>query len=501
MTVRLLRSAETRFLSNDNRISSAEADQLVQITADFGGVSPGERRELTAMLSRDLMDAGARAKIEALLNQVTPPPTPSGSVVRQQLGTNSGQLTDDQLFFGRDGSVSSQAGITPYTRSYDAIKQGPLRQRHGSRAPESIALSSTELSALRAQSPGASLDKAARLFGFQDAAFEAMATSPEFFDEKAEDWWGKCHAWSWSALDNWVNSHVDVEGPPGQQGVWLGGQWLSRADLGNWMMAVADKISLNSSNVLFDSQLSADDLLKGIRQYMMENGGGVVADVHNDAKEGSREVWNQPFSGGSMDVRTLSGSAAQGVLDVARRDGVTGGTQVKLVKAVGTYGVEISDSHEGAPGRATKTWNVYAVTDSSGKMLKAYEADNAALRSVTGLPTRETDNIPEYFWKPRMDAVADVLAGRPNAVVDRDNNGREFRFFVEKFLKSGVPGTTRSAFEAKIRALPSGPLSSATVAQLRTDFAGVANAYSPQQWERTFGSRGLRSADFGAAWR
>ncbi len=505
MTVRLLQSAETRFLNNDNTITASEMGELLETAADFGTVSTAERATLAQILQRnaDRMEPEARANLEAFLaNAPAAPPEARAvaGVVSQRLGNNPSQLSDDALFFARDGKVESEAGINPFTRSFDSIKNGVLRTAHGSRAPESTVLSAGELTELRAQKPGASLDRAAKLFGLDSPQFEAMSTKPDFYDPNAKAWWGKCHAWSWSAMDNWVNSKVDVEGPAGRRGLWLGGQWLSRADLGNWMMAVADKISLNSANVLFDNDVTASDLLKGMRQFMMEGGGGVVSDIHNDKKKGTEEVWNQPFKAGSMESKALTGPAADSILAQAKKDGITNGTTVRLVKAVGTYGVEVGDGHEDTPGFSRKNWNIYVVTNNSGQMLTAYEADNAKMKALGGLPTTYSDDLPEYFWKPRMDALADVLAGRPNQVVDNDVNGDEFRFFVNKLLKLGVPGTSRTQFEEKVKSLGDGAIPAATAAQLKSEFPGIANAYSPQQWEKAFGSRGLTSRAFGAAW-
>src|SRR5207302_1493613 len=132
---------------------------------------------------------------------------------------------------------------------------GPLRNRHGSQAPASSVLSADEQTAVRASTPGAALDSAAKLFG-ASTGFDKMANDPNFYNPQAEGWWGKCHAWSWSSLSAKIDKMVDIDGPEGQKGIWIGGQWMSRADLGDWMMGVADTVALSDPSQ-FKSNLTA----------------------------------------------------------------------------------------------------------------------------------------------------------------------------------------------------------------------------------------------------
>jgi hypothetical protein len=282
--------------------------------------------------------------------------------------------------------------------------------------------------------------------------------------------------------------------------VWIGGQWLSRADLGNWMMATADVIAINDPQTMFKGELTASELVKGTTQFMMNDGGGVVADVFNDKKKGHKEVWNQPFVSADLTSHALTGSSAQHLLELARREGVSGGTAVKQVTIVGRYGVEQNDGWEGPPGMSSKTWTLYAVTDSSGKMLTAYMADDKKLDRVGPLPTRATDDLPDYFWKPKLQAIDDVLAGRANWNVETDAHGAEFKFFVGTVLTKGVPGTVRAGFEAELNATPPGPLDATTAQRLAQRYPGVANAYSPTQWKALLEPRGLDAKRFGASW-
>jgi hypothetical protein len=420
-------------------------------------------------------------------------------VVSTKLGSNAGSLSDDTVFFGKDGTIKGESGVTPWTRSYDSTKEGPLRNHHGSDAPDTGAISAAELAKLRASTPGTSLDEASKIFG-GPGGFEKMANSKEFYDTSAQFWEGKCHAWTWSSLNAWIDTHVDVNGPEGGKGLWIGGQWMSRADLGNWMMATADHISVNENAQLFAPHPGAEDLVKATTQFMMNKGGGVIADVYNDKKHNNEyQVWNQPFVSAAMDTTTLTGDTAKKILDIAKADGATG-TTVKKVAITGTYGVEASDDYEGPSNQTAKNWNVYVVTDASGKMVKAYMADDDKLKNVSGLPTNYSDETPDYFWKPSGKSIDDVLAGRSNSTVDSDALGPQFKFFIGTVLAKGVTGETRTAFEKAVKALPAGQIPADKAAALVNQFKGVANAYSPEQWQATFGSRGLDKKLFGAAY-
>ncbi len=402
------------------------------------------------------------------------------------------------MVLGADGSVRGNSGVTPYTRSYVPTHLGPLRMRHGSAAPKSKVLSPAEYQRVRDQPPGAALDAAAKAHGLSlSQGFQELAASKHFHDPQAPFWWGKCHAWAWSALSNEVSRRVDVEGPVGERGLWIAGQWLSRADLGNWTMGVADSLSMADSNQLFDATVTAEDLLKGTTQYLLEGGGGVVLDIHNDRVHGgAREVWNQPFVGAEVDTKTLEGEGAAALLSLARRDGKDG-QAVKHVHLIGRYANEKSDHHEGQWNSAGRSWNLYAVTDASGSVLTAYTADDHRLKGMRGLPTRQSHELPEYFWKPTLKAIDDALTDRPNRAIDSDPLGEHFRFFLGTVLRQGVPAPTRARFEAEVASLPAGPFGLEARLELLKQFPGIAAAYSQEQWSRAFGARGLPAREFG----
>ncbi len=497
MSIAALKKLETKILS-DNKITGDEATALIKSARDGGSITAAEKAEIAAFLATNASKMDPAAK-DILTKFVGLPPAPSGDVVKSIPGPDKSSFADDVVFLSRDGSVKGESSVPAFTRSYDATKEGPLRFRHGSEAPPSTLVAPNELAALKTITPGASLDEAAKVFGVKVNGFEKMANSKDFFNADADYWWGKCHAWTWSSLSKTIDKLVDVPGPEGERGLWIAGQFMSRADLGNWMMATADTISVNDGNELFESNLSALDLLKGTTQYMMNNGGGVVADVFNDKKKGKNEVWNQPFVSAKIDTNTLSAAKAKEILALAKSEGVDG-TQVKQVSVEGTYGVEQSDAHEGDPGTTSKTWNMYVVTDAQGKSLTAYMADDEKLKAMTGLPTQSSDDIPEYFWKPTLEALNDTLEGRQNNTVDFDAHGKEFKFFVGTVLKNGVPATTRTAFEKDLAALPAGDVDAIKAGELAKKYGNVANAYSPEQWKRALASRGLDAKTFGAVW-
>jgi hypothetical protein len=80
MTVRGLKGLEQRFIQNDNKITEQEAKQLVDSTRDWGGVSGGEKRELQAILQRnvDKLEPAAKDVLTRFLGLTpTPPTTPT----------------------------------------------------------------------------------------------------------------------------------------------------------------------------------------------------------------------------------------------------------------------------------------------------------------------------------------------------------------------------------------------------------------------------------------
>lgn len=488
MTVTLLRTLNSLLTRDDERLDAPEARRLVDSSRDGGDVSPDEKKELRAIASGPKTTLAAKSVIEAFVAEPVTEP-----VMRAMTGFDATTFDDDVVVLGRDGALTGTSGITPYSRGYDAVHTGPMRLAHGSTAPHSALLTDEENARLATLKPADALDAAAKERGVQlGRGFDALANAKSSYDPEAPTWWGKCHAWAWSAMSNELAARVDVGGPEGQRGLWLGGQWVSRADLGNFLMGAADHIALADPNVLFDQKVTAYDLLAATSQFLVNGGGGFVADIHNDAVHGGeREVWNQPFVAADVDTTTLTGAPADALLRLARADGVEGGVIVKHVHVIGRYGNERGDAWEGDAHLNSRAWNVYAITDANGVVQGAYMADDPKLADFSGLPTLQSQELPEYVWKPTMRAADAALSGRLDRSIDEDPLGREYRFLVGDVLKNGVPGAVRSRFEAEVASLPQGPIDAARLDSLKTRYAGIENAYSAEQWARLFKSRGL----------
>ncbi len=496
MTVRSLQTLNQLFTRDDGRLETTEAERLLDASGDHGAVADDERDALRSIASSPRTTSAARNVIETFLTR----PAPAPGLLNAVTGSDAGRFTDDRLVLGPDGMERGTSSVTPYTRSYDSVREGPMRKAHGSPAPRSNILTVDEEHKLRTQTPAQALDAMAHARGITlGQGFVALANSKDTYDATAPVWWGKCHAWAWSALSNELAARVDVGGPEEQRGLWLSGQWISRADLGNFLMGVSDTIALSDGRQMFHAPVTALDLLHASAQFLMRGGGGVVADRHNDAAHGGeREVWNQPFVAADVDTRTLSGEGAAALLALAANEG-TPGVAVKHVHLLGRYGNERADGWEGPWVSETRSWNIYAVTDASGAVVAAYSADDPQLEGLRGLPTRASHELPEYLWKPTLRAVESGLAGTPDRTIDADPLAREYRFFVGTLLTQGVPAPTRTAFEAAVKALPAGPVSSSSISALLAAYSGVAAAYSAEQWEHAFASRGLSATLFGAS--
>jgi hypothetical protein len=493
-------------LAANGSIDKGEVQRLFR-EARRGGVSlekleflEGARRTYQHQLRPDVA-----AHFDQELAQVVPPPFAPryAEAIRVLVGSNPASLEDDELFIGRDTLRESSTGIQPYTRGWGATSVGPFRMRHGSPAPASTVLAPQALTELRGRSPGASLDRAAEVFGVRVNSFEALANSSNFYRADAVDWEGKCHAWAWAALHPWLNEKVDVPGLAGERGLWIGGEWISRADLGTWLMGVADRISL-ARGELFADRLTPEQLLKSVGQYLFERPVGFIGDIHLDARKGNREIWNQPFVEARVARRPLSRTAERALVNLAREQGQARAAHAQLLAVTGHYASEpesssAGDNHEEAPIIAQRNWNLYAVLDGEGKVVKAYMAYDDALKKLQ-LPTHTSDDLLEYTWLPNLQPVEDALAGRPNATIDSDALGPHFRFFIQTVLDKGVSAATRAGFERDLWQQPPGALGAEAVARLAQAYPGVANAYSPAQWAEHFAARGLSAESFGAAW-
>lgn len=504
MSARILRALEVRLLQEGGgSLDSLDVELLVSSAQLKDGISQDERLELAAMLRRDRFDGDAQEVLTRAIRKVEQEEEADGRapVARLEGGTGAGDFEGASVYLGADGRLEGDSGVDGYSRSYVPTYEGLLRFRHGSSPPLSNVPTRSESNELRSVSPGKALDLAAAALGKAGAGFEALASSPEFYDPDAPKWFGVCHAWAWSALSNRLTGIIDAGSRDKRhQGLWIGGQWLSRADLGNWMMAVASELSPRVSSELFKKQLSPEDLLKGTVKYMTHHGGGVVGDVWNDERRDSVQIWNQPFLAADVTTQTLSGEAAAALLDEAVKDGVVGGTAVKHVDIMAHFAAETDAKHEGSTRLKPRNWHLYAVTNAQGRVLKAYMADDERLEDIPGLPVKRSEEVPDYFRRPDLRAIDDAFSGRANPILDTDLYAAQFRFFVGTVLGKGVPGDVRAAFEKELAELPEGFIEEEKVQELSARYPGVANAYARAQWNRSFGTRGLEAARFGAIW-
>jgi hypothetical protein len=322
--------------------------------------------------------------------------------------------------------------------------------------------------------------------------FAEMPDWSQFYNPSVAHWWGKCHAWAYSALDQVLNEQVEVKGPEGMRGLWIGGSWISRADLATWLMSVLDQIS-DKDEKAGVWHPNAMQMLLGVGEYMLEpKGGGVVGDVHRDDWEGSQEVWNQPFVAGSVEVVPTSGSSDFGALtptvesaivDRARREGQAA-VSARLVHLEGKYGQEMGDEYEGEPYIVDRDWNMYVAFDANGKAVRAYWPKD--LSGISGLPTTTTEAPLDWLWKPTHKALKAIKEGRASSVVDTDKLRDEARFFIDTVLAKGVSAETRKAFET---ALEAGEQPGKLAFDAR--FKNVGYAYDAKQWSEMWRTLGV----------
>jgi hypothetical protein len=103
------------------------------------------------------------------------------------------------------------------------------------------------------------------------------------------------------------------------------------------------------------------------------------------------------------------------------------------------------------------------------------------------VPSKYSDEKVAYFWKPTLDELKDLFSAAADNVVDGSQQAKQLRFFAA-VLDRGVPAVTRDAFEKGWQALNvgSGRASASQQAQLLADFPGIAVAYSPATWVKSF---------------
>jgi hypothetical protein len=491
----------------DGTVTAAE----VALLSDLARDSRHGTRDATPTLRDLITNHAASFESPAALAQArnlldapdTPPLRPDNSLFRYVGPGSDNVVRQHQLYLKHDGSLAGSTGLRSYSRGWGQFNAGVLQQAHGSRVPVSLVHDTATRARLDALTPAQRLDAAAQALGRPLPGMSFSAIADGFCRPNEPDWAGVCYSWSWAALDARLSRLVDVDGPKGERGLWIGGQFLSRADLGNWLMALAAGLSQGAGDVLWYNP-EAEDLLKACLGFLMEGGSGFRADIGNSYTERDGEVWFQPFVGANVDVQSLDARVSAAILDVARQPRKAGwggtipgveGASVKLVHIDGRYGNEEDDGYEGPAALSDMRWAMYAVLDGDGKVLTALMADDPRLAGVTGLPERATAPVPRNLFAPEHSLIDGILAGDPAPEVRGSIWGPALDFFVGQVLARGVPASTRKAFEA---AAGSGTLSSSAIAELGQRFPTIANAYSPAEWQARFASRGLDAASFGA---
>ncbi len=495
--------------AGSGRISAGQVRQLAAMATDSTGQMVGSwaLRRLMAEQGGRLTPAGLAEAQAALTRRRAPTYRPDQELYRV-VGQDGEHTTRNlDLYLKSTGSFHSHTGLQTYSRGWLQYNQrAPLAVADGSRVPATAILNAAERGALEQLTPGQRLDRAVQSLvgksklGLQ--TFEQISTGSAFYQPQQPDWGGVCYSWSHCALDSRQSRLVDVKGAPGARGLWLSGQWLSRADLGKWLMALSSAHTQGEGRVMWYSP-EAQDLVKAALGYLTRGGKGFRADIGPAIAKG--EIWFQPFVGlQGGKISAVPDAIKQQILTVARQPQKTNpylppapgveGKEVRLVQFAGRYGDEAGDAHEGGPRHARLKWAAYAVLDGAGKMLQAYLASDPRLAAISGLPVRTSAPVPAELFVPEHGTIDGILKGRSTA--GGGLYGPQLEFFVGTVLARGVPGEVRTAFEKEVLTTP-GRLDTARVADLARRYPTVAGAYTREQWEQHFAARGLEARRFG----
>lgn len=509
----LLSRMVAELVTSGQKITRGKVRELGIFAATSGGDTRPGRWALRQLLHKHadrFANADALADAKALLTQGdSSMPRPDNAVYAVKGAAGDHGTRNHELIIKRDGDVNASTGRRTYSRGWLQANQEPLLKNHGSPVPASRLLDEGRRAKLQALGPAERLDRAVKILTGRDkvgmTSFSEMAKNSVFAAKGQPDWSGQCYSWSHCALDSRLSKLVDVKGPKGQRGLWIAGQWLSRADLGNFLTATASAYAQGEGSVMHYNP-EAQDLVKAALGYLMKGGKGFRADIGPALKNPS-EVWFQPFTGAKVQVRAIPTEAKQRILSIAaqaQRNPATylttpgvQGVDVKLIKIRGRYGDEKGEGHEGPPAMATMQWNAYAVLDAQGKAKRILMANDPQLAQVAGLPTRQSSAVPRDLFVPDHWFVDALLAGKKHPSFQQSLYGPHVSFLIGTVLSRGVPGRTRAAFEAEAALRGSGKLPRQTARDLARRYPTVANAYTPEQWQQSFGTRGLPARAFG----
>jgi hypothetical protein len=494
-------------LRDDQQVDGDEAAALAAFVKRFGGRNERIAAFLQARVDEGTtLDPAAREVLRRAVAGERPNDVPLANEVYEVVPGSQPFLFDDALYLLGDGRVEGHTGLVSHSRGYAAKRDGVLFTRHGSLAPHyEVAGTPAGTEALNAQAPSVALDRAAEVYGLHLdswSTFDKTAHDPNYYAPGADTpyWAGICQGWTHNALDNRLSRLVDVDGDEGRRGLWIFGQWISRADLGNAMMGASFSLGIADSTTI-DSFVTPEGLVKALAQYVLRSGTGLRVDIWNDAHNATGtynpQIWNQPVVAGSIEVASVSTETGEAVLAHTRSAGwgLPEGAQVKLVRTTAVWGVEANDSWEGEPLYKESEWNAYLVTAADGRVLKGYMAHELAAEGVGPLPVTASDGLPDYIAVPRHELTDAALEGRPHNLLDSGHgDGLRFRFLVGTVLARGIPDATRQAFETEV-------LGGNTDAEsLAARYPGIANAYGPDQWQHAFAPVLGPGERFGAVW-
>ncbi len=494
----------------DGVIDADEAERLGELARTARGPDPKIASFLRAVAEQD--DRATTDAVEQLARAAAgerPGDVPLDNAVYRLVPGASPMLHDDALYLVGDGVVAAHTGLRSHSRGYAAKRDGVLFTRHGSFAPSHpLVAEAGETAALRAQGPDAALDAAAVIGGVrlsQFTTFGATARSSAYYDPSSSTpfWAGICQGWTHNALDDRLSTLVDAPGAAGARGLWIFGQWLSRADLGNAMMGASFSLGIADSTTI-DSFVKPDALVKALAQHVLRSGAGLRVDIWNDSHNPSGtydpQIWNQPIVEASLEVASVSDATrdavvAHAVADPRRWQPLPAAPSVKLVRARASWGAETSDAWEREARFRASEWNMYLITGADGRVALGYMAHELAAANVRDLPVATSDGLPDYLAVPRHELTDAAFAGAPHRLLDPGNpEGERFRFVVGTVLALGIPEPTRAAFEAEALA------GDVDVDALAARYPGIANAYGPAQWARVLEPRLGPAARFGARW-
>lgn len=496
------------------KLTRGKLGELLELATDSTGDSTPVVPALRRLVDRHARRFAGPAALEAARAELGRGGTPVSAAYPDNAlfsirGTSSDASTRSQeLTLKGEGTIELVSGRRTYSRGWLQVNQSPLARAHGSPVPASATLPDAERRALDALTPGERLDRAVQALTGKSkigmTSFRELALGSSFSQPGQPDWGGFCYSWAHVALDRRLSRLVDVRGPAGKRGLWIAGQWLSRADLGNWLTAVASVHAQGEGQVLWYNP-EPEDVVKGLLLHTGKGGRGLRADIGPALKNPS-EVWFQPFTSSRVSVRGLCAEARQGVLAVAaqpveraygqRVPGVAG-ADVKLIQIRGRYGDEQGDGHEGPPAMTTMTWNVYAVLDGNRRAVRYLLASDPRLASVRGLPTRESAAVPRDLFVPDHGFIDNIFLGKPDPSLEGSLYGPHLKFLVGTVLARGVPGAVREAFESELARARPGRLDPLRIRRLELRYPTVANAYTAEQWRTLFAPRGLRATRFG----